>query len=185
MQRSKRCERNRSGILGDTNWFAIQTKPCGEELATGYISHLGLEVFLPRTMQVNPLGGGHRWVPKPLFPGYLFARFCPANYFHLVRYARGVRRVVCAGGSPIPVDEEIIRVIRDRVSAQQAPETESTNIRLGEEVIVRNGVLAGLCGIFERRISNRGRVLLLLDAIHYQARVLIDSRSLQLAAQVI
>jgi transcription antitermination factor NusG len=118
-----------------------------------------------------------------LFPGYLFARFCPANYFHLVQYDRGVRRVVCAGGSPLPVDGEIIRVIRDRVSSQQSPETESSDIRLGEEVVVRAGALEGLCGIFEGRISNRGRVLLLLNAIHYQAGVLIDSRSVKLAAQ--
>lgn len=184
MSQFKECARNRSRLLGATHWFAVQTKPCGEELASGYISRLGLEVFLPRAMPVGTLRDGHRWAPKPLFPGYLFARFCPANYFHLVQYARGVRRVVCAGGCPLPVDEEIIRVIRDRVSAQQAPDTESTNLRLGEEVVVRGGALEGLCEIFERRISNRERVLLLLDAIQYQARVLIDSRSLKLAQAV-
>jgi transcriptional antiterminator RfaH len=185
MPQLKQCARNRSRHLGDTNWFAIQTKPCREELASGYISHLGLEVFLPRAMLVGALRDGRPWAQKPLFPGYLFARFCPANYLHLVQYARGVRRVVCAGGWPLPVDEEIISVIRDRVSAQQVPETKSSNLRLGEEIVVRDGVLKGLCGIFEQRISNRGRVLLLLDAIHYQARVLIDSRSLKPAAQAI
>lgn len=183
MPRFTECEANRSRTFRDTNWFAIQTKPHGEELASGYISNLGVDVFLPRTVPPATSGSTNRSAPKPLFPGYLFARFCPANCFHRVQYARGVRRVVCAGGSPVPVDEQIISIIRDRVSDHPAPTTQFSEIHPGEEVMLRDGALSGLCGIFERRTGERGRVLLLLNAIHCQARLFADRRSLQLATQ--
>jgi hypothetical protein len=167
----------------DTPWFAIQTKPGGEELASLYISNLGLV----RSCYPGPcrwhcgmgIEGLRNFVPRLSVRAFLSGKLLSLGAVRSRCTPCSLRRRL----APLPVDGEIIRVIRDRVSSQQSPETESSDIRLGEEVVVRAGALEGLCGIFEGRISNRGRVLLLLNAIHYQAGVLIDSRSLKLAAQ--
>jgi transcriptional antiterminator RfaH len=166
------------------HWFAIHTKPCGEEIATAYISHLGLEVFLPRISRQAISPGKDRFAMKPLFTGYLFARFCPANNLHSVRYARGVRGVVSAGDIPLPVDAKVIELIRQRVAHDYSKEMGATEIRSGEEVVIRGGALAGLRAILERKINDQDRVMLLLNTIHHQARVWIDGRSLCSATQV-
>ena len=76
------------------------------------IERLGLEVFLPRMKKTKSVWGVAQIVIKPLFSGYLFARFSPATYLHLIQYARGVRRVVGNGERPLPVDDEIIMAVR-------------------------------------------------------------------------
>lgn len=169
----------------DTNWFAIHAKPCREELAAAYVSRLGLEVFLPKIKQSAVLWGKRESVLKPLFPNYLFARFCPANYLHLVQYARGVRCVVSAGDLPLPVDDKDIDLIRDRIAADGTVKMNVEQVRLGQKVAIEAGPFKGIDGIFERKINDRQRVLLLLDAVHHHAHMLVEQRYLHEVAPVV
>jgi transcriptional antiterminator RfaH len=164
------------------NWFAVHTKPHAEKIAQEYISRLGLDVFLPRITRESVSTGKDCCMVKPLFPCYLFARFCPADHLHSVRYARGVRRVVSAGDVPLPVEEQVIELVRQRLELHPSFEM-PTGIHPGEEVVVCGGVLSGLRAIFERTVSDQHRVMLLLNTIHHQARVWIDGRSLCAAKQ--
>ncbi len=50
--------------------------------------------------------------------------------------------------------------------------------REGDVVEVVHGPLAGLSGIFERPLKGNERVLLLLDAMTYQARAVVERASL-------
>lgn len=165
----------------ETHWFAIHTKPHREDAAAFNIARLDLEVLLPKVKQERVICGVPREVIKPLFPGYLFARFCPATYLHLIRYARGVLRVVSCGDVPLPVDEAIIGEIRSRIGPDGYVRLEDRSPRPGDRVLVREGPLRGLRGIFERELDDRERVILLLEAIEYQARVVIERRCLSLA----
>jgi transcriptional antiterminator RfaH len=165
----------------ETHWFAVHTKPHREDAAAFNIARLDLEVFLPKVKQERVICGIPREVIKPLFPGYLFARFCPATYLHLIRYARGVLRVVSCGDVPLPVDEAIIGEIRSRIGPDGYVRLEDRSLRPGDRVLVREGPLRGLKGIFERELDDRERVILLLEAIEYQARVVIERRCLSLA----
>jgi len=165
----------------ETHWFAIHAKPHREDMAAMNIARLNVEVFLPKVRQERMVCGVPRDVTKPLFPGYLFARFCPATYLHLIRYARGVLRVVSCGDVPLPVDEAIIREIRSRIGPDGYVRLEDRSLRPGDRVLVREGPLRGLTGIFERELDDRERVILLLEAIEYQARVVIQRQYLSLA----
>jgi len=163
----------------EINWYAVQCKPCREDVAAMNIGRLGVEVFLPKLRQEKLVWGVPQLVIKPLFPGYLFARFCPASYFHLISYARGVRRIVSCGEAPLPVDDEIIAMIRSRVHNDGYVRIEPPQFQAGDRVMVCEGPLQGLRGIFERVLSDRERVVILLEAIHYQARVVVERRHLQ------
>src|SRR5688500_14852450 len=99
----------------ETNWFAVHVKAGQEGVARLPIESLQLEVFLPRVQEARVVRGNRHAVAKELFHGYLFARFCPAVYLHLVRYTRGVLRVVSNGESPVVVEPEIIAAIRERM----------------------------------------------------------------------
>jgi transcriptional antiterminator RfaH len=156
------------------NWFAIHTKPCQEEVAAMHIRRLGLEVLLPKILREKRVWNTTRRSVKPLFPGYLFAKFSPATFLHIIRYVRGARTVVSAGGLPLPVDEEIIWTIRSEMGSEGYAQVKSEPLRPGDEVMVNQGPLQGLTGIFERELDDSKRVSVLLKAIEYQARLTIE-----------
>lgn len=166
-------------ILRDINWFAIQTKPNQESLAAVYIERLGVEVYQPEIIKKLPIYGQTKNLKKPLFPTYIFARFSPQLYLHQIRYARGVRRVVTAGETPLPVTEEIIDTLQKRVSASQ--DETGSGYQPGERVEVRAGLLRGLRGRFEAELSDHQRVALLLETVEYQARIFIEKHYLKSA----
>src|SRR6476646_12083078 len=140
------------------NWFAIQAKPCQEEVAESVVSSLALETFLPRVRRERFSRCSWRYEVRPLFPGYLFARFCPVRHLHAVRYSRGVRRVVGAGDTPLPVEEEIVSGIRGRTDGDGCVRLEERSWVPGDVVSLQDGPLRGWTGIFERELDDRRRV---------------------------
>lgn len=95
--------------MNDLNWFAVQTKPHQERFAAAHLGRLDDEIFLPRVKQEESLCGVPRTIWKALFPGYLFARFCPLLSVDAVRYAPGVLRVVGSINfkDTVPVDSTV------------------------------------------------------------------------------
>jgi len=120
---------------------------------------------------------------KPLFPGYLFARFRPSSHLHSIRYARGVNRVLCTGEVPIPLGEEVVNAITDRIGADGFVRNNGVVLRKGDPVIVNDGPLQGLAGVFERELSDGERAVILLKTVEYQATVLIEKMRLRPQAQ--
>ena len=156
-------------ILQETNWFAVQTKPSQEDTAAFNLGRMGLDLFLPKV-----LVGSRKGRTKPLFPRYLFARFCPLRYMHLIIYARGVSQIVCSGHTPLPVDVSIIDSIRDRVGPDGVLNLSFDVFQPGDRITVKDCPFSGNTGIFERETDECKRVVILLEAIHYQARVVVD-----------
>jgi transcriptional antiterminator RfaH len=164
----------------EINWYAVQTKPCGEEIARQSIASLDLEIFLPRASREKVIRGVVRQFIRPLFPTYLFARFCPAQHLHSIRYSRGVCRVVSGGETPLPVEDEIISEISARMSDDGYVRLEEKVWRQGDLVRVEEGPLRGCSGIFDRELDDRRRVVILLDVIK-QARTVLAKRCLATA----
>lgn len=161
-------------ILQETNWFAVQTKRSQEDLAAFNLNRLGLDLFLPKVRGGRAAPGTHNGKTKPMFPRYLFARFSPLRYMHLIIYARGVSQIVCAGHMPLPVDESIINSIRDRVGPDGFLDLASEVFQPGDRITVQGGPFDGNSGVFEREVDERKRVIILLESIRYQARVVVD-----------
>lgn len=144
------------------NWYAVNTKPRQEELACRMIMQLGIETFYPRINE-----------RKSLFPGYLFARYNPQDNFKKIRYTHGVRDIVTYGGHPAPIEDGIIKGIRARMSGGFVRISKSLFNR-GERVIIREGIFKDLEGIFED-IRDSERVIILLNLLSYQARVVVEA----------
>jgi transcriptional antiterminator RfaH len=171
--------------FSSTNWYAIHTHPCREAVAAMNIERLGLEVFLPKIKDTKTVWGVAQMVIKPLFSGYLFARFSPATYLHLIQYARGVRRVVGNGERPLPVDDEIIMAVRAGMDEDGYLHITPRPLRRGDRVMVQDGPLQGLIGTLDQEMDDRQRVIILLEAIEYQARILIEKRYLEVQTEVV
>jgi transcriptional antiterminator RfaH len=162
------------------NWFAIHTKPGQEAVAEWMLTSLGLETLFPRVRLEQCLRGSWRHEVRPLFPGYLFARFCPNRHLHAVRYSRGVCRVVGAGNKPSAVEDEVIGGIRERTDGDGFVQLEEPRWLPGEAVKLQDGPLRGWSGVFERELDDGHRVAILIETINH-ARVIVEKHVLERA----
>jgi len=159
------------------NWYAVYTKPQSEEIVSQKLRQTGIEVYNPQLRLKKYIRNQYRYVIEPLFPCYLFAKFESNKYHWMITYTRGVKKIVGDKTTPWPVSEEVIDFIRCQ-EQDGFISMRYEDIREGDTVRIAEGPLSGLTGIFKRVIKGTERVLLLLNAIEYQARAIVERASL-------
>jgi transcriptional antiterminator RfaH len=162
------------------NWYAIYTKPKTEELVSEKLMRAGIEVYNPKLRIRKYMRKQYREVIEPLFPCYIFGRFEPQKYQWMISYTRGVRKVVGDKADPWPIPEDVIGLIRSH-EEEGFVKVNCEEIKEGDNVKISEGPLAGLTGIFKKIIKGTERVVLLLNAIEYQARVTVERASIMRA----
>jgi transcriptional antiterminator RfaH len=151
-------------------WYVIQTKPKKEEEATSYLSTAGVEMFNPLIETFALRNKGMSKELKPLFPGYIFGKFDLEQNYPLVRWARGVKKILGFGGYFTPISEEVIEIIKERTDTQGVVRVKH-HFEPNNVVRIKTGPLKNLLGVFERCLSNGERVKILLNLIGYQPAV--------------
>ncbi len=151
-------------------WYVVQTKPRKENQVEFYLTNDGIESFLPLYQTYTFRFGRNIRQITPLFPGYIFARFDLEQHHYMVRWTRGVTRILGTGTDPVSIDELVIQIIKNRVDSNNVVK-HGKAFRRGDRVRIRSGPLKDLLGIFEKKISDAGRVKILLTLIGYQASV--------------
>lgn len=154
------------------NWFVIHTKPKKEFHVEKIFLENGFRIYNPKYLNENRI--------KPFFPCYEFLYFDYPGQYKLVRYTRGVRRVVGNENGPIPISEDTILSIKARerngiielLKYGEEPQ-------VGDEIEVVEGPLKGLRGIFKKEVSDRERVLILLNYVAYQGQLWIEKSKLK------
>lgn len=179
----KRETMNKSQVTSHElqKWYVIQTKPMAEEkVCQQFVRSSGREVvrsheietFYPKIKSITARCKGEEKIKyKPLFPSYIFLRWDlndPANH-HLVKYTRGVNKVLGDGEMAVPISDEIIEVIKSRVS--EGGIIEQKTFKVGDQIKVKRGYLRDLIGILERPVSDSGRAAVLLQLFNRQMRV--------------
>ena len=161
------CELFPSGLY----WYVVRTKPRNEERTLSYLEQNGINTFLPwmETSQFN--SGKEIQTLKPLFPGYLFAQFDLMQNYPLVRWGRGVNKVLGFGKYPTPISDEVVSIIKSRTDDDNNIVKRAYNINKDDQIRITSGPLKDLMGIFERWVSDSGRVKVLLNLIGYQPQV--------------
>lgn len=154
-------------------WYLLQSKPRQEHLAVLNLMHLGVEAFSPHLTRSKMIRRKVRSVTEQLFPGYLFAKFDAATEYRKVTHAFSVRNVVTFGSVLAMVDEETIELIHSRVDGRNMV-VQPSSFTPGQIVRIGGGPLCGVQAVFERELSGSQRVILLLNAVSYQARMTID-----------
>jgi transcriptional antiterminator RfaH len=168
-----------NNTLSDTpNWYAIHTHPRQENRAESNLRAWEVETFAPRLKECRYSNGVLVQMVKPLFSQYIFARFSAQDMLHKVSFTRGVSSVVSFGSSPTPIGEEIIEVIRARIGEDGFVSLGEV-LRAGDVVKIKGGPLKNFVGVFERKVSNENRVMLMLNTISYQSHLVIERRLVQ------
>jgi len=167
----------------NSHWYAIRTHFNQETRAETNLRAWNVESFFPKIKERrrNEFSGAISFLTKPFFPRYLFAKFEVDRFLHKVWFTRGVQSVVNCGGSPSVVDEEIIAFLQTRTNSDGFVQLRE-DFKPGDKVVMKNGVLENLVGLFERETNDSERVMVLLETINYQGHVIVERDALRKVA---
>ena len=155
------------------HWYAVSTKPHQEKQAELHIKQCGIECFLPLLKESKIIRRMRKTVIEPLFPGYLFARFDLDKHYRAVSYATGVRRIVEFGSGPVKLDATMIDAIKERLNNGYVTLMPIRPVH-GQVVHIKGGPLAGLEAVFVREMTERNRVLVLLNTLGFHAKLTLN-----------
>jgi transcriptional antiterminator RfaH len=154
------------------SWFVINVKPKKEFHVERLFTEGGFTIYNPKYITERKI--------KPFFPGYAFLHFDHPAQFQMVKFTRGVKRVVGNREGPIPVPEGIVLGIRARerdgfIELQKYGRAPG----VGDEIEVVEGPLKGLRGIFKKDLDEKDRVMILLNYVSYQGVLRIEKTKLK------
>jgi transcription antitermination factor NusG len=129
-------------------WFAVRVKSRFEVAVSKALRSRGFEEFLPTFTARRQWSDRIRVSQKPLFPGYLFCRFEPANRAAVLAIP-GVVLLVGQGKTPLPIDAREIESIRLAVTSGLRVEPWS-RLQIGNTVRIERGPLSGVQGVLLR-----------------------------------
>lgn len=150
-------------------WHAIRTRARAEQAVADRIAAHDLDTFVPRYLEpVRWSDRLHRtW--RPLFPGYLFARF-HAGEAEIVTHTAGVAQIL--GPETIP-DSQIESL---RIACAASPQFTPVMYRPGDPVRIESGPFAGCEGIVDR-MPRPNRLTLKIDLLKRAVSVEIDAKT--------
>ncbi len=167
---------NLAFALSDTGpraWYALQTRSRHEKIVRGHLERQDIEPFLPLFTQVSQWKDRKKKVEFPLFAGYCFARFGPAEDRSRILQCPGVVRIVGTQERPEVVPEEEIESLRLLV-AQSFPYSTHPFLKEGSMVEVVRGPLKGARGRLVRQ-ARECRLVLCVSLIQRAVSVEIDA----------
>ena len=142
-------------------WYVIRTEPQADYLAAEELERAGFETFFPRIKRVSPKKGP---ADGPLFPGYLFLRWdLEAEGKPSLRRAPHVSGWVSFDGVVIPVPDEAIAELADRVEAVNMNGGLWRRFKPGDQVYVASKTIQGLAQVVEEGKSPQARVRVLME----------------------
>lgn len=153
-------------------WYVLNTKPKKEGQVERLFQEAGYEVYNPKIKQDNRI--------SPFFPGYEFLRFDYPEEYRLVKYTRGVKKVVGNPEGPIPIPDTAIDKIRAReINGLVELEKYGAVPSVGDEIEIMEGPMKGLRGVFAKEMTQKQRVLILLNYVAYQGQLIIEKKKLK------
>jgi transcription antitermination factor NusG len=144
------------------DWYVVYSKPHKEEQVQLNLGLKGIESFFPRLRL--PGRAGKKNGVAALFPSYLFVRIDLRLEAHYVVWSPGVKRIVSFSDAPVPVEESIIRFLREKADPSGVIQAQS-QLAPGQQVEIAGGPFDGFVGIIENPPNARGRVKILLTLL--------------------
>ena len=132
-----------------------------------------IDAFLPTITRWSRWKDRKKKIDWPLFPGYCFARFDPADTLPILKCA-GVVSIVSFEGKPAPIPDYELESVRLLVASELQYDP-CPLVREGMMVEVTHGPLRGVVGRLTRKDPHRARLLLSVDLIGQAVSVEVDA----------
>lgn len=156
------------------NWGIVQAKVNREAEVKRLLSEAGLDVYLPLIRKRASRFGRKLILNVPMFPGYLFVRGLSASSFNLVRYCRGVLRILGHQQGIWLLDDECIReIVAREVDGIVQLAKVYENVNAGDAVVVTDGPFEGWQGIFQEHLAGGERVRIMLTHVRFSTLLVV------------
>jgi len=155
------------------SWYVVQTKPGNEYRVETNLSNQEIEVFLPLLETFQHSSGKMIQKIKPLFPNYLFAKLDINLHYYKVKWTRGVNKILGNGDGPISISGKVVETIKERTGKDNLVKLEE-EWKEGDQVRINSGPFKDLVGVFQKKMSDNGRVRILLNLIGVDVPVQIS-----------
>jgi transcriptional antiterminator NusG len=159
-------------VKGSVFWYAIWTRSRHEQVVRDQIERKQLDAFLPTITRWSRWKDRKKKIDWPLFPGYCFARFDPAEALAILKCV-GVVNIVSFDGKLAPIPEGEIESIRTLVASELQYDP-CPLIREGMMVEVVYGALKGVVGRLVRKGAH-ARLVLSVELIGQGVSVEVDA----------
>ena len=153
-------------------WYAVWTRSRHEQVVREQLERKGLEAFLPTVTRWSRWKDRKKQIDWPLFPGYCFARFVPAQRLPVLTCS-GVVSIISFDGDIVPIPDYEIEGIR-RLVGSDLQYDPCPLIREGSMVEVTHGPLKGVVGRLMRKGAH-ARLVLSVDLIGQAVSVEVDA----------
>lgn len=158
-------------------WHVIYTRPRHEKKVVNKLESHEIRSFLPTIKKVQNWWDRKKVIDFPLFPSYVFAYLLNSENYYEALKAEGVLYFVRNGSKIATVSDELILNIQ--LAVQQAGEivVSTDTFRLGQQVYIREGSLAGLKGEIVE-VNQKQKVLIRVGLLQRNLIVSIESQNL-------
>ena len=158
------------------NWYAVHTRLFKERAVADCLAGKDYPIVFPTYMGRRVWADRDREVERPLFPGYVFARF-RADHRLPILVTPGVIQIVSAGKVPTPVDENEIAAIQAlMVSGAHAQPWPFLNV--GQSVVIQSGPLRNLEGVLIE-FKKKHRLVISVTLLRRSIAVEVDRMDIQ------
>ena len=154
-------------------WFAVWTRSRHEQMVRDQLERKHFDAFLPTITRWSRWKDRKKKVDWPLFPGYCFVRFDPADTLPILK-TTGVVNIVSFEGKPAPIPEYELDSIRVLVGSDLQFDP-CPMIHEGMMVEVAYGPLRGVIGRLMRKDAQRARLILSVNLIGQAVSVEVDA----------
>jgi transcription antitermination factor NusG len=154
-------------------WFAIWTRSRHEQVVREQLEQKQIEAFLPTITKWSRWKDRRKKVDFPLFPGYCFARFDPADALPVLK-CTGVVNIISFDGKPASIPDSEVESIR-RLVGSELQYDPGPLVHEGDLVEVVHGPLKGITGRLVRKDAQHARLVLSVDLIGQAVSVDVDA----------
>ncbi len=149
-----------NGFPCESHWHVLYVKPRCEKKAAGYCEVHGIEFDLPVREETKIYQRRKVTVFKPVFPGYVFLRFCPEQKLTVLKSNLVVRI--------LPVDNQkqfFNELMQIRLALEIDPSLDaSAAFQAGRRVQIKSGPFQGVEGVVQV-VKGKTKVVLNIDII--------------------
>lgn len=158
------------------NWYAVYTKPRWEKKVSQYLEKKGVEHYCPLTRVRRKWSDRYKIIEEPLFKSYVFV-FISEEEKTSVRLTDGVVNFVYWEGKPAVIRDAEIEVIRKFLNEYEEVEARPVELKAGERVRVKTGLMMDTEGIVVK-VQNK-QAYVLLESLGYELTARFEKSNLE------
>lgn len=158
----------------ESGWCIVQVKVHREDEVKRLLDEARFRTYLPLVRRKVTRFGKKQVISVPLFPGYVFVQGMSDATYNLVRYCRGVLRILGGVQGVWLLDDGLVQEIMSReVDGLVQLVQPLTPMNAGDPVVVTDGPFEGWQGIFQEQMGDGDRVRIMLTHVRFSTLLVV------------